>query len=82
LSFYAARQPILHKDKSLFAYELLYRDSLKNVFPNINDNKATAKLIEGIQFNLGLETLTQNSIAFINFTHDSLLAGYPILLTK
>jgi c-di-GMP phosphodiesterase len=82
LSFYAARQPILNKDKSLFAYELLFRQSLKNVFPEINDNQATAKLIEGLQFNLGLETLTQGTLAFINFTHDTLLNGYPLLLPK
>lgn len=82
MSFYSARQSILHKDKTLFAYELLYRDSLKNVFPDINDDEATAKLIEGLQFNLGLETLAKDSIAFINFTHHSLLAGYPLLLPK
>ncbi|MGJ8682730.1 EAL and HDOD domain-containing protein, partial [Paraglaciecola sp.] len=82
MSFYAARQPILDKQKNLFAYELLYRESLKNFFPDINDDEATAKLIEGLQFNLGLETLTQDSIAFINFTHSSLLEGYPLLLPK
>lgn len=82
MSFYAARQPILNKDKTLFAYELLFRQSLENVFPKINDNQATAKLIEGLQFNLGLETLTQGTLAFINFTHDTLLDGYPLLLSK
>jgi EAL and modified HD-GYP domain-containing signal transduction protein len=82
LSFYAARQPILNKDKTLFAYELLFRQSLENVFPKINENQATAKLIEGLQFNLGLETLTQGTLAFINFTHDTLLDGYPLLLPK
>ncbi|WP_340677222.1 EAL domain-containing protein [Paraglaciecola sp.] len=82
MSFYAARQPILNRDKSLYAYELLFRQSLENVFPEINDNEATAKLIEGLQFNLGLETLTQGTLAFINFTHDSLLDGYPLLLPK
>lgn len=82
MSFYAARQPILNKDKTLFAYELLFRQSLENVFPKINDDQATAKLIEGLQFNLGLETLTQGTLAFINFTHDTLLNGYPLLLPK
>lgn len=82
MSFYAARQPILNRDKTLFAYELLFRDSFENVFPKINDNQATAKLIEGLQFNLGLETLTEGSLAFINFTHDSLIDGYPLLLSK
>ncbi|MCF2946682.1 EAL domain-containing protein [Paraglaciecola aquimarina] len=82
MSFYAARQPILDNKQNLFAYELLYRESLKNIFPEINDDQATAKLIEGLQFNLGLETLTQDSMAFINFTHSSLLEGYPLLLPK
>lgn len=80
MNFYAARQPILNTDQSLFAYEMLYRDSIQNIFPEINDDQATAKLIEGLQFNLGLETLAKDSLAFINFTHQSLLSGYPYLL--
>jgi EAL and modified HD-GYP domain-containing signal transduction protein len=83
LSFYVARQPILDRDKNLFAYELLLRDSLENIFPEyINEDEATAKIIEGLEFNLGLESLTQGSIAFINFTHDSIINGYPLLLDK
>lgn len=82
MDFYAARQPILHADKSLYAYELLFRDGLENSFPDINHNEATAKMVEGLQFNLGLETLTQDTLAFINFTHDSLLNGYPLMLPK
>jgi c-di-GMP phosphodiesterase len=80
MSFYAARQAILNVDKTLFAYELLFRDSLENVFPNIEDNQATSKMVEGVHFNLGLDSLTQGKLAFINFTHDSLLSGYPFLL--
>jgi EAL and modified HD-GYP domain-containing signal transduction protein len=83
LSFYVARQPILDRAKKLFAYELLLRDSLDNIFPkNIKEDVATAKIIEGLEFNLGLESLTQGSLAFINFTHDSLINGYPLLLDK
>jgi EAL and modified HD-GYP domain-containing signal transduction protein len=83
LSFYVARQPILDTDKNLFAYELLLRDSLENIFPqNIDDDEATAKIIEGLEFNLGLENLTQGTLAFINFTHNSLINGYPLLLDK
>jgi EAL and modified HD-GYP domain-containing signal transduction protein len=83
LSFYVARQPILDKEKKLFAYELLLRDSLENIFPsNVNDEEATAKIIEGLEFNLGLESLTQGSLAFINFTHDSIINGYALLLDK
>jgi len=83
LSFYVARQPILDRNKNLFAYELLLRDSIENIFPkNIDGDKATAKVIEGVELNLGLESLTQGSLAFINFTHDSLINGYPLFLDK
>ena len=34
--FYAARQPILNRDKELIGYELLFRDGVDNVFPNID----------------------------------------------
>lgn len=82
MSFYAARQPILNIDKSLFAYELLFRNSLENVFPKIDDNEATSKMIEGLHFNLGLETLTQGKLAFINFTYESLINGFALMLPK
>jgi EAL and modified HD-GYP domain-containing signal transduction protein len=80
VSFYVARQVILNRKKELYAYELLFRDSLDNIFPDINGNEATAKIIDGLEFNLGLHNLTEGSIAFINFTHDSLIQGYPFLL--
>lgn len=83
MNFYVARQPILDTDKKLFAYELLLRNSLDNFFPkNVSDEEATAKIIDGLEYNLGLENLTQGSLAFINFPHDSLINGYPLLLDK
>ncbi len=76
---YAARQPILDADKNLFAYELLFRDSLENVFPEIDANEATSKLIEG-QLNIGVEDFTGDKPAFINFTLDTLMKKYPTML--
>ncbi|PAJ74635.1 EAL domain-containing protein [Pseudoalteromonas sp. NBT06-2] len=78
--FYAARQPILDREKKLFAYELLFRDSLDNVFPNIDENEATTKLIEGSQ--LGLDDMTGDKPAFINFTLDTLQKRYATMLNK
>ncbi|GAA0352147.1 EAL domain-containing protein [Bowmanella denitrificans] len=82
MAFFAARQPILDREKTLVAYELLFRESLKNVFPDVGEDMATSKIIEGLQFNLGLDTLTENKLAFINFTQETLLQRYPLLLPK
>jgi EAL and modified HD-GYP domain-containing signal transduction protein len=79
--FYAARQPILDTDKNLFAYELLFRDSIVNVFPDIDGDEATTKIIEASNFNLGISEFTGNKPAFINFTLETLIKGYPETLT-
>ncbi|MCO7189971.1 MULTISPECIES: HDOD domain-containing protein [unclassified Pseudoalteromonas] len=80
--FYAARQPILNKNKELVGYELLFRDGLDNVFPEIDGSEATSRLIEGSQFNFGLEDLTDNKPAYINFTLETLLKGYPTMMGR
>lgn len=80
--FYAARQPILDKNKKLVGYELLFRDGVDNVFPDIDGDEATSRLIEGSQFNFGLEDLTDNKPAYINFTLETLQKSYPLLLGK
>ncbi|KGJ90845.1 EAL and HDOD domain-containing protein [Colwellia psychrerythraea] len=80
MNFYAARQPILDKNKKLFAYELLFRDSIDNVFPDIDGDEATSKMIEASQFNMGISEFTGNKPAFINFTLQTLKQGYPEML--
>ncbi|MFT5814711.1 MAG: EAL and modified HD-GYP domain-containing signal transduction protein [Psychroserpens sp.] len=79
--FYAARQPILDIDKNLFAYELLFRDSIINVFPDIDSDEATTKMMDASNFSLGISVFTGNKPAFINFTLETLLKGYPEILT-
>ncbi|RVT45353.1 HDOD domain-containing protein [Rheinheimera sediminis] len=78
--FYTARQPILDKDKNLFAYELLFRDGVVNAFPEVDSNEATSCIIAGSQLNLGLSELLGDKPGFINFTLDLLLKKYPSML--
>ena len=80
MNFYAARQPILDKSKKLFAYELLFRDGINNVFPDIDGDEATSKMIEASQFTMGISEFTGSKPAFINFTLQTLSQGYPEML--
>jgi EAL and modified HD-GYP domain-containing signal transduction protein len=80
--FYAARQPILDVNKELYAYELLFRDSIDNVFPDIDGDEATSKMVEASKFNMGISEFTGNKLAFINFTLETLVQGYPEMLTN
>ncbi len=80
MQFYTARQPILDRDNQLIGYELLFRDGIDNVFPDIDDHKATTRLIEGTQVSLGLHEITDNKLAFINFNKDTIIARTPLLV--
>lgn len=80
--FYAARQPILDRDKTLFGYELLFRDGVENAFPNIDGDEATSKMIEGSQFAFGLDDFLGDKPGFINFTLETLVKKYPSMLPK
>jgi len=64
-----ARQPIFDRANSLFAYELLFRSGLDNAFPpNTDGNAATISVLTDTYFSLGIETITDGNMAFINFT--------------
>jgi EAL and modified HD-GYP domain-containing signal transduction protein len=80
MNFYAARQPIFDKANNPFGYEILFRNGPNNVFPGINADTATSQLLEGSQFYFELSELSNNKPAFINFTLNTLLLGYPFML--
>ncbi len=78
---YIARQPIFNTDKSIFAYELLYRDSSDNFFPvGTTDGQATGRLFFNALMLIGIDKLTANQCAFINLSTDALLDDFPKLL--
>lgn len=74
---YVARQAIYDHNKNVFAYELLFRDGLKNCFPNISQSEATSNILAGSHLSIGVENITDNRPAFINFHTDSLLYRFP-----
>jgi EAL and modified HD-GYP domain-containing signal transduction protein len=80
MAFFAARQPILDTDKNLYGYELLYRNSMENAFPKVDEEKATSNMVEVLYLDLGLDRIASDKLAFINFTSASILQGHPALM--
>lgn len=77
---YIARQPILNITQETIAFELLFRDGKSNSFPNIDPDKATSKIIVDNQLTLGIEEVTGNLPAYINFHADALIHNFPTFL--
>jgi len=79
---YIARQPILDKKKSLFAYELLFRDGLDNYMPNIDGDTATSKLLSSSFLTIGIDKITFGKRAFINFTQNLIETDIPLMFPR
>lgn len=82
MDVFVARQPIFNKDKKIHGYELLFREGTANFFTGIDGNTATSKVLSNTFFTIGIEQLTGNHLAFINFTKDLLLQYIPRLFPR
>ncbi|EGQ24613.1 metal-dependent hydrolase [Sporosarcina newyorkensis 2681] len=71
-SIFIGRQPILGRQGNIYAYELLYRNSEKNVFPDINPEQATISLLVNTFLTLGVDQVTSGVPSFINFSGELL----------
>ena len=68
---FVARQPIFDVKQNLFAYELLYRNSTKNVCESVDATSATLSVIRDAFLILGTR-VTGSRKVFINFNRDLL----------
>jgi len=71
-NIFVGRQPILDVNGDIYGYELLYRNSHKNFFPNVNPEQATIGLLVNTFLTIGIEKVAGNSLSFINFTGELL----------
>lgn len=79
---FIARQPIFDNKKNIFAYELLYRDSEANFFPqHLTDCQATGRMFFDAILLHGLNKLTNNYTAFINLSTSALILELPNLIS-
>jgi len=82
-NIFVARQPIFKRNKEVFAYELLFRSGLNNYFDPMQDGEeATSKVITNSFLLIGIAAITEGKKAFINFSEEMLLKGYPSLFPK
>jgi c-di-GMP-related signal transduction protein len=72
-SFFA-RQPILDGTKSVFGYELLFRNSLQNSYTSLNGEHATLDILSNAIFHTSFERMVGGKFGFVNFTRELLLS--------
>jgi EAL and modified HD-GYP domain-containing signal transduction protein len=75
---YLARQPILNRGRELFAYELLFRNSLQNSCDGLDLEIASTSVLD-TSFLIGFEKITAGHPMFINCPRDFLLRDYVSL---
>ncbi len=76
---FIARQAILDINLKTIGYELLFRDSLENVFRESLPEKATSKVILQNHILGNLADVCGGKLAFINFDEFTLLQNSPLL---
>jgi EAL and modified HD-GYP domain-containing signal transduction protein len=75
---YVARQAIFDINMQVHAYELLFRNGKKNSFPaDTRPEQATSKIITQNHLTSGLEEITGDKLAYINFCEDGLINRFP-----
>ncbi len=82
MEVYIARQPIFDKKMNIAGYELLYRRSMNNFFEGIDDNQATADLINNAFLVMPFSELTGGTRAFINFSGEMIVKEIPLVLPR
>jgi c-di-GMP-related signal transduction protein len=79
---FVARQPILDREKAIFAYELLFRSGVENYFHSDAPDSATSSVMVDSFLVLGMQSLTGGRKAFINVTKNVIVNHYATLLPK
>lgn len=77
---YIARQPILDRELQVYGYELLFRNSEENVFPETDPDEATSRLLLQQHLIGDIDTICLGKQAFINFHTNTLIHKFPDFL--
>lgn len=79
MEVYTARQPNFNRNLSIYGYELLYINSMNNYYDD-NDDISTAEVVVNSFLVMKFNELTDETIAFNNFSNVLLTKEIPFLL--
>jgi EAL and modified HD-GYP domain-containing signal transduction protein len=79
---YIARQAIFNERAETIGYELLFRDSPDNKFPDVGHDVASSKLIIQNHIHGDIQKISMGKLAFINFTENCLIHKFPLMFDK
>lgn len=73
MEVFIGRQPIFNAQEQVVAYELLYRNSDKNVFPMVDADAATVDVLINSFLSIGIDNVTNGKSSFVNFTENLIM---------
>ena len=77
---FVARQPILDRSQSVYAYELLYRSGWNNSYDATSSVRATTDVVLNALLHIGMDRLVGGKQAFVNFDRELLMGELAGLL--
>lgn len=82
MDIFLARQPIFDTKNQIYGYEILYRDGKSLSFTEKDKNYATGNVLARCFLDFGIEDISDNHFAFINFTSDLIKSGIATIFPK
>lgn len=79
---YIARQAIFNESSETIGYELFFRDSPDNKFPDMDYDIASSKLIIQNHIHGDINIISMGKLSFINFTENCLVHKFPLMFDK
>lgn len=82
MEVFLAKQPIFDRNSNIFGYELLFRSGNNDFYDGLDENTATCSVIYNCLSVIGMENITGNKKAFINFPYEMLVNGAAAALPR
>ena len=76
MDIFLARQPIFDHEQNVYAYEILYRSGIENVYDGTDGDEASKSVLYNSFQTFGIDNLTNGKPVFVNFTEE--LINYEI----